>query len=135
MIDAIVYEIDKDDDGIYEFYENFEDVGPEFVSGFTEAYYIDRDYYYYDDQQSVQHHEPNGYLDADEEQEPEEKSACISNKYVSMYETYYFILNWHLSFRLGDPIRTGVSNPWYDSPQIEYTWFEITGNIGMVYLY
>jgi len=125
-----IYEIDKDDDGTYDFYENYNDVGPEFVSGFTEAYYIDRDYYY----GISSHHEPNGYLDADEDEEPE-ISAGNSNKYVSMYETFYFILNWHLSYRLGDPIRTGESNPWYDNPQIEYTWFEHAGDMGTTYLY
>ena len=77
-----VYEVDSNDDDNIDFYENFNDLGAEFVSGLTEAFYIDRDYYYYDSFQQIQHHQSNNDLDADETANPE-ITVGNSNDYVS----------------------------------------------------
>ena len=129
-----IYEISHDDtDSDYEFYENPDDEGPEFVSGIIESYHIDRDYYYYDSYNNLQHHQTSDTLDADENDDPE-ITVGDSNYYVSCKECYYFMLNWHIGYRLGKPIRgivgdpSEVKNPWYDQPQIRYTRLEEGNN-------
>ena len=124
-----IYEIDKENDDVFDFYENPFDNGCEFVSGLTEAFYIDRDYYY----GSSSHHESNGYLDADDDDahNDPENTQGDQNNYISCKEAHYSMLNWHLNYNLGSTIRTGVPNPWYDVPQKEFTWLEE----GTVYIF
>jgi hypothetical protein len=113
-----LYEIDKATSGSWgeDYKENFNDYGAEFVSGITEAFYIDRD--------------STGwgivpYLDADQIKNNGAYSTIgDSNGYVSYKEAYRFMKVWHVTYRIG----TAPTNEWYDFPQIIYTGLAENGN-------
>ncbi len=109
-----IYEIDKKDDSSYDFLENPDDIGPEFVSGLTEAYYVDREYYT---------HPANDVLDAD---------TAPTDNYISSKDAFDYMLYWHLGYQLGSGVIrqewdeykhewVGIVNIWYDNPQFERT--------------
>ncbi len=129
------YELSKYNDELYEierekpsngidFYENWGDNGVEFVSGLTEAIYIDRF-----TQSTVQ---SNDILDADESTTNALNGyshfpsiSGYSNDYISSEESYNFMKLWHLGYRLN---KNGAFDPWYDEPKIEYTYLEEGNN-------
>ncbi len=119
------YEVDIDG-GTFdaEFYENWGDNGVEFVSGLTEAQYIDRF-----TQSTVQ---SNDILDADESTTNALNGyshfpsiSGNSNEYISCKEGYDFMKLWHLGYRLN---KNTANDPWYDEPKIEYTYLEVGNN-------
>ena len=115
-----IFEMDYDYSS-YDFLENPNDNGVELISGITEAYYIDRDYY----RLSGTHHSSNNNLDADESGESNRDESIVgnSNEYVSIKESYHFMRFWHLGCHMKD----NGGNPdadWYDGPQIRYTHLE-----------
>ena len=120
-----LYEIDdvNEDPFVLRFYENWNDEGAEFVSGFAEAYFIDL----FNEDNVVS----NDILDSDEYTINGFNSYSHfpsitgnDNDYVSCKEAYNYMKLWHIGYRLN-------KSPWVDTPQIEYTCFDD----GTMYLY